>query len=224
MLASKLSKILVSVSLFCSSSCGFLQTSSNSNNAGNTQNISEIQSSIPFSTKEPEVFQAEIVTINDGEEERLFIARSGGNVFTKQNELGTLHLAVGKTLSIDFRKKIYTEVALRNGPSAIPAEETLNDFLTTEWLNQKSDVLYESLGTEGGLMKYKVSFAAAESVVFVDENYKIPVRQEFYSIDGGTKSLVYSIELQNIKLIADEQLFVVPTDFRKVSADEFRQD
>ena len=73
------------------------------------------------------------------------------------------------------------------------------------------------------MTKYRASFENSESLIFVDENFKIPIRQEFYSIEGEAKTLVYSMELQNLKLIAEEELFAVPKDFRKVSPEEFQK-
>ncbi|MBX7174516.1 MAG: hypothetical protein K1X72_26315 [Pyrinomonadaceae bacterium] len=225
MISSKSFKILLFFTLVCASSCRYWQTSSNSNTnvATPTPEIAEINSEIPFATKEPETFQAEIIIKNEGEEEKTFIARSNGRTLSKNGDLGTLQVNANKSFLINFAKKIYVE---NTGKTAIPtdnAAETLNDFLTTEWLNQKTETKFENLGIENGLTKYRATLENSESLIFVDENYKIPIKQEFYSIDSEAKNLVYSIELQNLKLIAEENLFEIPNDFRKVSIEEFRQ-
>jgi hypothetical protein len=207
---------------FCSS-CRYWQNSSNSNTSTNQPEIAEIRSEIPFATKEPEIFQADIIIKNEGEEEKTFIARKDGKSFSRKGDIAALQTEPNKSFLINFAKKIYVE-NIGNSTAKVEASgETLNDFLTTEWLNQKTDAKFESLGTENGLSKYRTSFENSESLIFVDEIYKIPVRQEFYSIEGDTKNLVYSMELQNIKLAVDEQLFELPKDFRKVSPEEFNK-
>ncbi len=225
MISSKSFKVLLFFTLVCVSSCRYWQTSSNSNSntATPTPEIAEINSEIPFATKEPAIFQAEIIIKNEGEEEKSFIARSNGRTLSKNGDIGTLQINANKSFLINFAKKIYVENTGKTAIQPDNAAETLNDFLTTEWLNQKNETKFENLGVENGLSKYRATFENSESLIFVDENYKIPVRQEFYSIEGEAKNLVYSIELQNLKLIADEQLFEIPKDFRKVSIEEFNK-
>ena len=110
-------------------------------------------------------------------------------------------------------------------PTSVSADstETLQSFLTNEWLNQKTDAKFENLGDENGLTKYRATFEASETLIFVDENFKLPVRQEFYSVEGENRILMYSTAIQNLKLKADESFFEVPKDFRKVSLAEFEQ-
>lgn len=213
---------LVFILAFCSS-CRYWQNSTNSNVSTPPTNVAEIQSEVPFSTKEPETFQAEIVIKNEGEEHKTFIARSKERSLVKNGDMTSLQLEPNKSFLINSAQKIYVENSGKSAEQAVVTNETLNDFLTTEWMNQKTDVKFESLGAENGLSKYRIIFEASESLIFIDETYKIPVRQEFYSIEGDTKNLIYSIELQNIKLIADEQLFEIPKDFRKVTLEEFRK-
>ena len=225
MISSKSLKFILLFTLVCASSCKYWQNSSNSNSnvAVKQPEIADIQSEIPFPTKEPEIYQAEIIVKNDGEEEKTFIARSNGRFFSRNGEIGTLQIDANKSFLINFAKKIYVENIGKSATKTESSGETLNDFLTTEWLNQKTDAKFENMGAENGLTKYRVMFEASESLIFIDENYKMTVRQEFYSIEGETKNLVYSIELQNIKLIADEQLFEIPKDFRKVTIEEFNK-
>ncbi len=223
MLSSKPLKFLLFFTLICCSSCRFWQNNSNSNISIKEPEIVEIKSEIPFPTKEPEIFQVEIVTKSESVEEKTLMARSQGRFFSRKSDVAILQTETNKSFLINFAKKIYVENIGKTSIKAENAGETLNDFLTTEWLNQKTGAKFESLGAENGLSKYRAIFEASESLIFVDENYKIPVRQEFYSVEGETKTLVYSIELQNLKLMTDEQLFEIPKDFRKVSTEEFRK-
>lgn len=225
MFSSKFFKYFLFINLVFCSSCQFWQNNSNTNaNIETPQTeIAEIISEIPFSTKEPETFQAEISIKTEGAERITFIARDKGRFLTRNGDIASLQILPNQSFLINFAKKIYVENTGNSSPQTNVSGETLNDFLTTEWLNQKTDVKYENLGAENGLNRYRVKFENSESLIFVDESFKIPVKQEFYSVEGETKNLVYSMELRNIKLITEEGLFEVPKDFRKVSLEEFRK-
>ena len=151
-----------------------------------------------------------------------YIARDKERYLTRKGNTADLQISAGKSFLIDFTAKIYTENS-NSLPPATASGETLNDFLTTEWLNQKTGVKYEKLSPENGLSRFRVKFENSESVIFIDDNFKIPVKQEFYSVDNENKNLVYSMELRNIKLIAEDSLFEIPQDFRKVTLEEFRK-
>jgi hypothetical protein len=88
--------------------------------------------------------------------------------------------------------------------------------------------VFENLGAENGLTKYRVRLKdmpkdASETLIYIDENLKIPVKQEFYTINGEQKILVFSMELRNLKLQTDDKLFELPKDYRKVSSNEFQK-
>lgn len=186
----------------------------------------ELKSEIPFSTKEPEIFQVEIVMTAASGENKIFMARSGANRRYDYNVGGknqVVLLETDKNYSLFPVKKIFTE----NAANDYAPPEAWTDFLTNRWLNAKTDVRFFSEGTENNLAKYRVTFgdaenAKSESLVFVDETVNLPVRQEFYSLSGEEKTLTMTIEFRNLKLEADDELFTVPKDFRKVSIEEFR--
>ena len=90
-------------------------------------------------------------------------------------------------------------------------------FLTTEYLSQKSGAAFEKTGAENNLTEYRARIGnadAAEILITVDENLNLPVKQEFYRIEGGQKTLLYAVALENFKAAADEDLFAAPKDFR----------
>lgn len=223
MFSLKIFKYLFLLALIFCSSCRYWQNSANSNSSTNQTAVAEIESEIPFSTKEPEIFQADIITKFEDNEEKSFIAQSRGRFFLRKGETATLQTEPNKSFLLNFEKKIYVENIEKSAVVKENSGETLSDFLTTEWLNQKTDVKFEDLGEENGLSKFRTSFENSETLIFVDQNFKIPIRQEFYSIEGEAKNLLYSTELQNLKLIADEQFFEIPKDFRQVSLEEFRK-
>lgn len=216
----------VLVLLVSLTACRFFQTSNSETPKPFTPE--EIKSEIPFSTKEPEVFQAEIVITANGSENKKFVARKSNNRrydynYGAKNQVSAVQ--TDKIYTILADKKIYMETALAEGVSA---QGNWSGFLTNELLNAKSDANFTKIGTENNLMQYRVSFgdaenAKSETLIFIDENIGLPVRQEFYSISGEQKTLMMTIELRNFKTEAGNDLFDVPKDYRKVSAEEFRK-
>ncbi len=192
----------------------------------------EVKNGIPFASKEPEVYQAEIVLTNyaggEKSERVLFTARRGDKLrFDCENKISSLQSGEDIRFLIYNGKKIYAE-SQTNSAASGDVVNAAKDFLTVEWLNEKHGAKFENLGAENGLTKYLVSLADApnknsETFIFVDENLKIPVRQEFYTISGGQKVLVFSMEIRNLRLEADDKLFELPKDYRKVSSNEFQK-
>lgn len=186
----------------------------------------ELKSEIPFSTKEPEQFQTEIViTTTHKTERRTFFARNGARRrfdfdFGTKNQITSLQ--TDRNYLVLPEKKIYTEV----GRSSIALPDEWTGFLTTEWLNQKHEANFEKLETSESLTKYRVKIAESgfsEILIYVDEISNLPVRQEFFSVTDNQKHLIYTVELKNLKLQTDESLFALPTGFRKVPEEEIRK-
>ncbi len=204
--------------------CGWWQKSNNANLPQTPQVSDELKSEIPFSTKEPERFQAEIVVTAGETERKTFIARNGANRrydfnFGAKNQL--TNLQTDKNYLILPASKIYAENAA--GAENVSTDDWTN-FLTTEWLSQKTEAKFEKLETAGNLTKYRVRLGdddSSEIFLYIDEKLGLPVRQEFYA--GEQKVLTYTFELKNLKLETDANLFAVPADFKKVSAEEFRK-
>lgn len=108
-------------------------------------------------------------------------------------------------------------------------DETLKDFLTTKWLNEKQDAKFENLGEEAGLIKYRVILdntekSKSETLIYFDKNLQIPIKQEFMSVKGDQKTKMYSMEIRNLKLETDEDRFKLPKDFKQVSVEDFQSD
>lgn len=188
----------------------------------------ELKSETPFSAKEPNVFQAEIVVTANNRESKTFAARNENrrrydyNLGAK-NRLSVLQTDKNYLLLPD--KKIYAE--------SVSTEKTFvsggwTDFLTTEWLNAKTDVKFFKLAAENNLAKYRVVFgdaenAESESLIYLDEAKNLIVKQEFYGASGEQKTLTMTVELKNLKLEAEADLFVLPKNYRKVPLEEFRR-
>jgi hypothetical protein len=223
---------VVFVALFCQS-CSLWQSSESGNTNALTAPFAtqELKDKIPFSNKEPDVYQTEIVLTNyfGGEkfERRSFTARNGAKSrFDYENKISFLQLNEHEKFLIHSSKKIYAVSQTNSGVESETGDQ-IKIFLTTEWLNDNRRATFENLGAENNLTKYLVRLEDApkinsEILIFVDGNLKIPVRQEFYTVNGEQKILVFSMELQNLKLETDDKLFEVPKDYRKVSSNEFQ--
>lgn len=223
-------KFLLIFAAMLSQACSFWQANTESNSAPSLYSTEETKSEIPFSTKEPDVYQAEIVLINynngEKQERKIFVARNGEKLrHDYELKISFLQQSASAKFSIHTGKKIYIESRAASGSPATDGEN-LQDFLASEWLNKKTDARFESFGAENGLTKYRVVLAespASEILIYVDENYKIPVKQELYSINGEQKTLVFAMEVRNFKSQADENLFQLPKDYKKVSSAEFQK-
>lgn len=210
--------------LFMTTACRYFQTSDT--NTAKPFTPEEIKSDIPFLTKEPETFQTEIVTTIDNLSTKKFIARSGKN-YRLDYDFGTKKqvsiIQAEKIFKIFSEKKIYTETSLSEGFSI---EESPMSFLTNELVNTQFNAEYTKIGTENNRTQYRVKFGEtekAETIIFVEETLKLPIRQEFYSLENGQKNLTMVIELKNFKSEANDDLFILPKDFKKVSAEEFKK-
>jgi hypothetical protein len=209
--------ILIICAAIFSASCGSCSTPQNTNI--NSFIAEEIKTGIPFSTKEPDVFQTDIIVTANGAERKYSLARNGKNrliIFNRgaKNETSLLQTEDGKSFIINAANKTYTENI--SGGNSISND--LNQYLTTEWLNQRTEAAFTNLGTENGLTKYQVKLAESDNseiVIYFDENLQMPVKQEFYAVSNGQKTLTFTVEMKNFKTQTDENLFAIPNDFKK---------
>lgn len=191
----------------------------------------ELKSEIPFSTKEPEIYQLEIISQTyaggDKSERKTLSARRGASRVTgfnagEKNEIHLLELDNNQVFSIHHGRKVFAE----NLASSLLTSRVESDFLTTEWLNRKTPAVFENLEAENNLSKFRVRLgdnenSNSEILIYVDENLDFPVKQEFYSINGDQRTLASSVEMKNFKSDPDKKLFELPKDYRKISPKEF---
>lgn len=192
----------------------------------------EIPSNIPFQTKEPEIYQTELIistfTADEKSVQKIFIAKNGLKYFTtfnadEKSAVSSLKTENGNNYLVSDEKKVFTEES-QSANSAAATEETLKDFLMTGWLNEKMSAAFENLGTENNVTTFRTKLDSTENteiLVFVDESLKLPVRQEFYSIGREQKNLLFSAEILNFKTETEEKYFELPADYKKVSRKEF---
>lgn len=203
------------------SGCRFWQNTDNTN----VSQAPEIRSEFPFSTKEPEIFTVEIVISAGGTERKIVMARSGAkrryDYDTGEEDQRSV-IVSDKTYGLLPVKKVYTDNA------AAAADQLAGDPVgdSFAWLYAKPQVSVEVLGTQDGLAKYAVKLAeggSSEIYIYVDEKIGLPVRQEFFSVIGGERTLQYIMEFRNFRPEADERAFAIPKDLRRVSTEEFQR-
>lgn len=189
---------------------------------------SEIKDTIPFSTKEPENFQAEFVITALNKEDKVFVlkkenARRIDYNYGQKIQVSTLKTAANENFLILSAKKIYAE---NSDKTNFQTEENPFEFLTNELLNQKTTAKFESLETENGIRKFLARSeenVGLESIIWFDQAIGLPIKQEFYSINGEQKQLTFTFEMKNFKSPADDGSFEIPKDFRKISVEEFHK-
>jgi hypothetical protein len=205
--------------------CRFWQKTNGADSSATLPAVADdLKSEIPFTSREPERFQAEIVVTANDSERTTFVARDGANRrwdfnFGAANQL--TNLQTDKNYLILPGKKIYAE---KTASPALAEPDEWANFLTTEWLSAKHAANYEKLETSDNLTRYRVDLGANnanEVYIYIDETLRLPVRQEFYAVADGQKTLTYRFELKNLKLETDGDIFTLAAGLKKVSAEEF---
>ena len=178
---------------------------------------SEAKSEIPFPVREPEVFQARIV-VRTGEVERsTLVARSGSSRridFDIETENHRAVLITDKEYVLSFKRKTVEERPLTSDASA--AYEPLAATI----LNLRDYPSFEEVRREGRVIEYRATInesSDSEVSIFFDGSIGMPVRQEFYSIEGDKRTLRYSVELLNFTTDVDPGVFEVPAGFKSVA-------
>lgn len=235
MFKSRAGKLFFIFSLVFASSCSYGSVKEENAPDQAISAVSETKSEVPFSTKEPDIYQvltvSQIYSADEKIERKIFTARNGAKRLTvfntgEKDEVSRLESETNQIFLVNPGKKVYAEM---QSNSALAAKTENNDFFDTELLlNQKTEAAFENLGTENGLSKFRVLLGDAENpkseiLIFVDENLKIPARQEFYSLSGDQRILTFTVEMKDFKMQADDSLFELPKDFRKISSEAFRK-
>lgn len=220
--SSNRSKIIFVVSLLIimGGACRFWDNSDSPNNSDSP--IADVQTNVPFETKEPETFQAEIVVSNyigDKKTKRkYFVAKKEDKnliIFDYESKRETVNLQTDRDTLYLINRKQKSFRKLTRG-KARENQNELENFLTTKMLSEKIGAEFENLGVTNDLTKYRVTLAESkktEIYIFIDEELKIPVKQEFYSIKDGKQILNYVIEVKDLKTDVNDNLFDLPTDY-----------
>ncbi len=202
----------------------------NSADRSTSRPVGELESTIPFGTKEPEIYQCEIVvtTFLNGEKSERMV-KAARNVekmrYDYPNGVTFLQISESEKYLIHFESGIYVQSSNGNALGS-DSGETLKDFLTTKWLNERRDAKFENLGKENNFTKYRVvvdESTNSEINIFVDDLLKLPMKQEYFSGGGESKILVSAVELRNFSILTDETRFKMSEGLKKVSLDDYHK-
>jgi hypothetical protein len=176
---------------------------------------SQPKTEYPFVAREPEVFQAELVVRTGETERRMFIARNGEkrriDYDVGSDDQHGVVLA-DKEYLLFYKRKVFEE-----RPMSSTAAE-LYEPLSAQVLTAHDFANFEEINRDRSVVEYTARInesSNSESIIFFDESIGLPVRQEFYSVEGDERKLQYSVELQGFRTEADPELFVVPKNFRR---------
>lgn len=171
---------------------------------------------LPFSTREPEKFQAEIVVRTGDVERRTLIARNGDMRrldFDPETDSHRALLISGKAeYVLDLKRSTYTERELVRG-------QDMDNEVLSHLLDLRDYTEFEEIGREGSTVHFRARMnegTSSEVIIHFDEAKQLPVKQEFYSIDGEQRMLRYAVELRDFKTEFDQSVFQVPAKLRRV--------
>lgn len=215
-------------------------------NANSSATADGASSTPPFPTKEPERYQAKMVTsgslggqtasipgLSALTNQQVSVSRDGDKrrVDTEMLpgvKIVYLQLASGRYVLYPA-KKIYAEIKMDGSDNPLnSATGVPSDFSPGKLINEApAGAKYEKLGTEdvNGRMttKYRVTTsgsdtttAATETIIWADESLGMPIKVESTSKDGAK----FTMEMRDIKLEVDAGLFELPKDYQKVEQSE----
>ena len=220
---------VIAVSVLAIASCR--SQSPNVSTAGNQSSDTVVSSTPPFQTKEPERYHAvrTITTVNASGESLVTknsVARDGELRRHESGKIVYLDVPEGKFVLLPG-EKLYADLTegstINADESEISPEGLLHEDVGSTSYQKLGPELIEGRNTN----KYRIvvnnsaapNVSQSETVMWVDEALQMPIRSETKSADGTRVTM----ELSEIKLEADKDLFKVPKDFRKLSFSELRK-
>jgi hypothetical protein len=194
--------------------CGSPQSDANPSKA-----LEIKKSDLPFSTTEPEVFQADVSVSGGGQDDRYFVARNGAKRRFDtyiDGKLAVTELIGDTRCVIDHRRRVYSADPLSDqGPAAVnPA--SLAYFQNTEHYQ------FAQVGRSNGQTIYRAKLQDGDPgdvLITIDDASGLMVRQEVSVTEPDEK---FTFELTNVKLDAPDELFQIPSGYQEVSAAEFK--
>lgn len=176
---------------------------------------SPVKPESPFTVREPDIFQADLIVRAGDIERKMFVARDHEKQRTDYDVGGEDHRAVivsDKLYIVYFKRGSYVERPVTSDLASI------YEPLTASLLNLRDYAEFEQIGRNGSVVEYRAKIngsAASETSIFFDEAIGLPVRHEVYGLNGGERKLEYSAELQNFRTTVDEGTFEIPKGFKK---------
>lgn len=201
-------------------SCGSSQTS-DSNGVSLT---AESKSKFPFSTREPDVFQGDLVMTNGKTQDHWFVARKGEkwrhDIF-RGTERWISQIRSDKLYSVDHSKKVYWEMSGQGNSSGDGGN--LNDPARNFFRGEEHRE-FDEVARENGVIKYKVretDQTAGETLIYIDAASGIMVKQEFTAKkrqDEAEPPMSFVYEVRNLKMEVDDGVFDIPPGYKKIAA------
>lgn len=212
--------LAIFVILLAAAGCGWLRTG----NDTSVPVIPEPKSKFPFKTREPEQFQCEITQTAGGSVRRTRLARKGDwrridFDFGEANQRSVMR--TDKEYLIDHARRTYSEKVSVAGNTVEPVYTDLTHEMLFADASRSE---FEEVGTEGSLTKYRTALdgsAASEAIVYFDPSIGLPVKQEFFSVNGTERALEFTIELVDFRTDPDADVFELPNDFKKIPIADF---
>lgn len=192
----------------------------------NVNAVERAKTEAPFPNKEPEKYQTEIWQTSSRGVEKFFVARDGAkwridSAYGAPNQVTTLH--TDKDYVLDSASKIYAEYPTSHG---FDEREGMVAEMSLGLLNGTERAIFEKLGTESGITKYRMAADAGsnlDTLIYFDEKAGIPVKKEIFKTDGGQRTLDSSVELSGFKTEVEPAMFTLPNDYRKASIEEMKK-
>jgi len=196
----------------------------------------ELVSIPPFSTKEPDRYQATriITSVEDNNgsaitvSNRILIARDGARrreeYASGANETVVYLETPEGRFVLAPAKKLYADLNLAvDGLDSFTAPDDAADFSPERLLNEAPAVArYEKAGAETidgrATIKYRVTSVKGNgsvTLIWIDDALGMPVRSETSSTPSGHNSKVI-FELRDLKQTIDPAIFELPKDYLKV--------
>ena len=201
--------------------------------AENKANDTTVSTTPPFQTREPDRYRATRAITNVTVDGRTMITTSStfrdGELRRHEIELSSKQLVLLDTPMGQFvlfpEEKVYAEKTDKDAATGDDSEENSPDkLLHTDSVNST----YQKLGTEliagRNTNKYRVvvngstatNVSQSETLIWIDEALGMPIRSETKSGDGSQTRM----ELSQIALDVDQNVFKIPDDYRKIPLNE----
>ena len=206
---------------------------------GNSNSDTVVSSTPPFQTKEPDRYRAirtlTVVTANGKTVTTKNLIARDGDLRRAESQVASKTIAYLETPEGRFvllpAEKIYAEVAADSDLPGNEDEDALERSPEGLLHADTGSTSYQPLGKEAlgqrGTDKYRVVVNAAsspnvsvnETLIWIDEALKMPIKSEAKSADGTRVSM----ELSEISIDVDQSLFQIPKDYNKVTFAELRK-
>ena len=196
----------------------------------NTPAETIVSSTPPFQTREPERYRAtRTITITTATGETIvtktLIARDGERRRNESDGTVYLELPEGRFVLIPG-EKVYADVAVEpdlNTEEQVSPESLVHaDTGTTSYQTLENEVIgarktnkYRVIVNNSNTQNVRLS----ETLIWIDEALKLPVRSEMTSPDGTR----IQMELSDLSLEIEGSVFQIPEDYEKVAFSEIRR-